>query len=141
MLGRTRVSEPNSPARAEARGQPGCAPKLSWAVDQAIEAARQRRTMQATRIALGPNRVLGRYVDTALAWGVIGRSNDIAHPDVIEHLFAFPLQAAGVAQQGGRHVFEDVNAIDGAEVAAVKSIKIFPARFVDDIAVNDGLLV
>lgn len=111
------------------------------AVDQAIEAARQRQTMQATRIALGPNRVLGRYVDTALAWGVVCRSNDIARPDVIEHLFAFPLQAAGVAQQGRRHVFEDVNAIDGAEVAAVKSIKIFPARFVDDIAVNDGLLV
>lgn len=36
--------------------------------------------MQATRIALGPNRVFGRYVDVALAWSVIGRSNGIAHP-------------------------------------------------------------
>lgn len=96
---------------------------------------------QATRIALGPNRVFGRYVNVALAWGNVGRSNNVAHPDAARHLFAFPLQAAGVAQQDRRHVFEDVNAIDGAEVAAVKSIKIFPARFVDDIAVNDGLLV
>lgn len=58
---------------------------------QAIEAARQGQTAQATRMALGPNRVFGRYVDVALAWGVIGRSNGIAHPDTIKHLFTVPL--------------------------------------------------
>lgn len=98
----------------------------------------QGRAVQATRITLRPNRVLGRYVDIALAWGVIGRSNGIAHPDTIEHFFAVPLQAAGVAQQGRRYVLEDVDAIDGAEVATVKPVEVFPARFVDDIAVNDG---
>lgn len=97
--------------------------------------------VQATRIALGPNRVLGCYVNIALAWGVVCRSNGITHPDAIEHFFAVLLQATGVAQQGRRHVLEDVDAIDGAEVTAAKPVEIFPARFVDDIAVNDGLLV
>lgn len=83
--------EPNNPTQAKARGRPGCAPKLGWAGERAIEAARQGQTAQATRIALGPNRVFGRYVDVALAWGVIGRSNGIAYPDAIKHLFAVPL--------------------------------------------------
>lgn len=51
----------------------------------------QGRAVQATRITLGPNRVLGRYVDVALAWGVIGRSNGIPYPDAIKHLFTVPL--------------------------------------------------
>lgn len=50
----------------------------------------QGRAVQATRITLGPNRVFGRYIDVALAWGVICRSNSIAHPDTIEHLFTVP---------------------------------------------------
>ena len=115
--------------------------KSDRAIDCAIEAARQGQTVQATRIALGPNRVFGRYVDVTLAWGVIGRSNGIAHPDTIERFFAVPLQAAGIAQQGRRYVLEDVDAIDGAEVATVKPIKVFLARFVDDIAVDNSLLV
>ena len=51
----------------------------------------QGRAVQATRITLGPNRVFGRYVDVALAWGVIGRSNGIPYPDAIKHLFTVPL--------------------------------------------------
>lgn len=51
----------------------------------------QGRAVQATRMALGPNRVFGRYVDVALAWGVIGRSNGIPYPDAIKHLFTVPL--------------------------------------------------
>lgn len=101
----------------------------------------QGRVVQAKRITLRPNRVLGRYVDIAFAWGNVSRSNDVAHPYTVRRFFAVPLQTASVAQQGGRHVFEDVNAIDGAKEAAAKPVEIFPARFVDDIAVNDGLLV
>ena len=83
--------EPNSAARSKARGRPGCAPKVGQVVDRAIEAARQGQAAQATRIALEPNRVFGRYVDVALAWGVISRSNGIPYPDAIKHLFTVPL--------------------------------------------------
>lgn len=43
------------------------------------------------QVTLWPNRVLGRYVDVALAWGVISRSNGIPYPDAIKHLFTVPL--------------------------------------------------
>ena len=107
LLGRTRVSSRTAP-RGRKRGRLGCAPKLGQAVNRAVESARQGPPAQATRIALGPNRVLGCYVDIALAWGVVRRSNGISYPDAIDHLFTVPLQASGVAQQSRRHVLDSL---------------------------------